>query len=444
MRVIFINLLLCWVLCLMAVVSVQAAENIAVVAESKDQSSEVEDLKEMVKMLSQRVTALEGQLAKENSPQPTQATVASTSTVMTSCQEARARAKADRVLVKSGNDRVKLTVSGQVNRGVLFADNGDTSRFFHVDNDNSSTRFKLLGVAKVTDDFKIGSNIVIQLEQNSTSNIDIVKSDAKDVITDRQLEVYFDHKKYGRLWIGKGLTASDTTSQNDLSGTPVIANAARGQVFAGGLSFVDARDPKAMGPRVKQVYDDFDGLSRQNRIRYDTPRYYGFMLGASHVNFGGSDDTQSYDVALKFAGEKNGVKLQAAAAAAHVHQKFNQYNGSLSVLFNGVSAGVTLGSANFKNEARLTRKQANMAGGKLGYQHDWFGIGKTAVAIDYAECYNLDQAKDRAKLYGAFLVQNIEAAATEVYLGWRGHHLARSDKDYQTINAVMAGARVKF
>jgi len=36
--------------------------------------------------------------------------------------------------------------------------------------------------------------------------------------TERKLEIYFDSKRLGRLWLGQGDTASNGTSEVDLSG----------------------------------------------------------------------------------------------------------------------------------------------------------------------------------------------------------------------------------
>jgi hypothetical protein len=80
--------------------------------------------------------------------------------------------KADQVGVDtrnviSGKQGVKLTVSGQVNRGLLYVDNGDQDDFFHVDNDNSSTRVRFVGSGALTDDITVGSQIEVQFESNS-------------------------------------------------------------------------------------------------------------------------------------------------------------------------------------------------------------------------------------------------------------------------------------
>ena len=41
--------------------------------------------------------------------------------------------------VVSGNDKIKLSISGQVNRGILVSEDGDQTKLFFVDNDNSSS-----------------------------------------------------------------------------------------------------------------------------------------------------------------------------------------------------------------------------------------------------------------------------------------------------------------
>ncbi len=63
--------------------------------------------------------------------------------------------------VISGKQGVKLTVSGQVNRGLLYVDNGDKDDFFHVDNDNSSTRVRFVGTGDLTEDITVGAQIEV-------------------------------------------------------------------------------------------------------------------------------------------------------------------------------------------------------------------------------------------------------------------------------------------
>lgn len=53
-------------------------------------------------------------------------------------------------------------------------------------------------------------------------------------------------------------------------------------------------------------------------------------------------------------------------------------------------------------------------------------------------------ASDEFTSYGAFVVQNIDRAGTELYLGVRNHELDRPAANFDDILAVLAGARVKF
>jgi len=70
--------------------------------------------------------------------------------------------------VFSTNPGVRLSFSGQVNRGVLFADDGEETETFFVDNDNSSTRFRFKAEGDIASNTVAGINIEIEAESNST------------------------------------------------------------------------------------------------------------------------------------------------------------------------------------------------------------------------------------------------------------------------------------
>ena len=74
--------------------------------------------------------------------------------------------------VTSGNDAVKLTLSGQVNRVSFAADDGTESNTFHSDNENSSTRWRLVGTARLDEDVTVGT--LIEQDIGQTNNSDAV------------------------------------------------------------------------------------------------------------------------------------------------------------------------------------------------------------------------------------------------------------------------------
>ena len=369
----------------------------------------LEELRRQIEILTQRIEQLEA----EQRARPQGAAPASTEG-----------------LVESGEDDIRLTLSGQVNRGVLFADNGSDSEVFHVDNDNSSTRIRFVGEGDLNDDITVGTQIEVQFESNSTADISFNQSGSAgdDNFTERKLELYFDSDRFGRVWLGQGDTASNSTSEVDLSGTGVVGYSAINDL-AGGLAFEN-------GTLIKQAYSNFDGLSRDDRLRYDTPNFGGFVVSASSV------ESDEWDGAVRFAGDIGGVRTAAAVAYADSNT-LKQLNGSASVLLpSGLNFTAAAGTRDLDAAGRDDPFFYYV---KVGQQLDVFDIGRTALAVDFAQADDVIADGDEFTSYGAFIVQNLDPVATELYLGVRNHELdAGTGPDPDDIIAVLAGARIKF
>ena len=344
--------------------------------------------------------------------------------------------------VSSGSDSVSLTLSGQVNRGLLYADDGTNSNVTHVDNDNSSTRFRLIGKGTLNEDITVGTQIEVQMESNSTANINIDGSTTGGndggSFTERKLEVFFDSKTFGRLWIGQGDTASNGTSEVDLSGTTVVAYSGiadmAGGIDFGGFDFV-AGAPIVADANIGTVFSNFDGLSRDDRIRYDTPKFAGFQLSASNA------DRKKSDVALRFSGDIGaGFKLAAAAAYAINGGTDPQINGSASILH---SSGFNLTGAYGQQDIDGSTRDPVFFYGKVGYILKGES-GSTAFSIDFASAEDVELAGDEFTSIGAAVVQKFDKIGTEIYLGVRTHELDRTAVNVDDILAVLGGARIKF
>jgi hypothetical protein len=206
--------------------------------------------------------------------------------------------------------------------------------------------------------------------------------------------------------------------------------------MAGSIRF---QEDGTTGPRVRDVFSDFDGLSRDDRIRYDTPSFEGFKFSTSHV------DGSAWDAALTYAGEISGIKTRAAIAYADADNKNNrnleQVNGSASVLFPfGLNFTLAAGQQDLEKDGR----DPSMYYAKVGYILSPFSIGSTAVSADWQLVEDRDRSGDEATTYGLALVQNIDRIATEAYVAARMYELDRRGADFDDIYAVMAGARVKF
>ena len=138
------------------------------------------------------------------------------------------------LLIIPAAQAVDFKISGQVNRAILGGDNGNNSDVKFVDNDNSSTRFRFTGSNEFDENWKVGIVWENQMESNSSSD-DSLNDDGEGVIdigsnddttdvtfTERKMEFYVEHKKFGKLTLGQGDTASNGTAEVDLSGTDVV------------------------------------------------------------------------------------------------------------------------------------------------------------------------------------------------------------------------------
>ena len=149
------------------------------------------------------------------------------------------------------------------NRALLVSEDGEQTKFFFVDNDNSSSRLRFEGTGEISDDLSVGAVLEAELQSNSTRAVSQDnESTGSASFEDRKVEVYFDSARLGRIWLGQGSTAADGASEADLSGTDVVGTSDLPD-YAGGLQFVD--DGELSGVTIGDSFDHFDG-ARDDRI----------------------------------------------------------------------------------------------------------------------------------------------------------------------------------
>ncbi|GGF26997.1 hypothetical protein GCM10011611_36260 [Aliidongia dinghuensis] len=408
--------------------------------------------------------------------------------------------------VSSGGDRLKLSVSGQVDRMEIYGNDGRSSTVRNVDNNISSSRLRFVAEGRINQNTSAGANFEAQMTPNSSSNTSLTQDSPSSVtnftptggttasntggtFTARQVEVYLQNKQWGGLRLGFGSTASYQVPENDLSGTfiatyPNVADIdggfafrQRGAALIPGTTkgtFINS-PANAFGPAVGTVYNFMDGLVRDDRIRYDTPVWNGLQLSASLVDGG------AFDVALRYAGTWEGAKfaaafgfadadgrnhaapsnpygyaaglttpgtgpLQATTIADASANESKQYSGSASVLLpSGFNLTIAGGQRDVKYTDPLGKPITPVYYyGKLGYLTKFWDFGSSAFAVDFLQNDELNFAGDTARSYGIAFEQTIDDAGLELFVA--GHHetLSRSFASYNAINIVTAGARVRF
>jgi len=415
----------------------------------KQQQAQIEQQAETIEKLRIQVEALSGQAPKPESPAPamvgkkapediTRDKIVDEATATTTA-EVKPLNQATGVM--SGNDKVNVQLYGHLNKALLYAKDGNEDNLYVVDNSNSSTRVGINGVARASDDLEAGTRIEVQFQTNPSSSVSQLAENnvGTNSFTKRWFDVYLQSKRFGEVRLGHGSTASDVTSEVDLSGTAVIGYSSV-QEMAGGQFFYDNASAALSSTQVKGVFNNMDGLGRDDRILYRTPNILGFSAKTSWISGGASD------IALGYAAKLGPVAVAAAGAYASfgsISQTVDtQINGSASAFHEtGLNLTVAAGSQDLKN---TTRNDATFWYGKIGYRQNFFDIGETGIAVDWGRNNNVAANDDQADSYGLLGVQDFKKWGSEYYLGFRNYKLDRPGTDFNDIQSVMSGVRVKF
>jgi hypothetical protein len=341
--------------------------------------------------------------------------------------------------VSSGNDRVYLAISGQINRAMNITNDGKSTKIYHVDNDASNSRVRFVGSAKINNDLGVGTRLEVSIAPDESSLVSQNNQAPGNYFNQRWAEISLTSKRYGKLSIGKGDTASNCTAESDLSKTDLIQYSGVADISSGMFFREKNGTGNLTAVKVSDAFNSGDGLSRQSRLRYDTPSFYGFSLAGSLVT------NQSSDIALTWGGEGYGFKGTGAFALSNPKLPASSllYDGSFALLNTATGLNLVISGALLE---KMTQKDRTNLYAKLGWLANLTSFGYTALGIDYTRTENAAASGDRATSVGAAVVQAFEKYATELYLQYRIYSLERAtgNQPVANMNVGTFGARVKF
>ena len=328
-----------------------------------------------------------------------------------------------------------LTFGGQINRAFLFTDDGVESNEFFVDNDNSSTRL----TARAAYDFGnyvVGALIEYEFEFSTSNGVSQLNSDISSSVSNERKFELFTNTPYGNFAYGQGDAASNGITEIDLSGTFIGNNSAVG-LIAGGQIFRNAAGGFT-GNTVGQFFSNFDGITRIERFRYDTPTFGGgFVVSAS-----AGEDSQN-DIVLRYNGKLGDFRIRSGITYAQLDDT-DRIAGAVSAFHDPTGFNVTFASGS--DDLNVAgREDPGFNYIKFGYQKkDLVPWGSTSFAIDIYD--GSDQAVNgsNSDSYSIFAVQRIDRINTEVYAGFRTFSVDAPGETFQDIDAVFIGARYRF
>jgi len=324
-------------------------------------------------------------------------------------------------------DGVEFKLSGQVSRAITSVDNGVDEDVLFVDNNNSGTRFRLTGKMDVRPGLTAGIIWETQYQDNSSGSIDIGDSDNSSTFASRKRDLWFKGG-FGKVSLGQGDGAANGTSEVDFSGTTIADYS--GQDLYDGVDFVDAA-----GTVVSSnggAFNNFDGLSRNDRVRYDTPTFgpVGVAISA------GQDKAE---VAVRYSQKlRGGSKIGAALGYVGTDDpgKDNLKQLGLSASFiaaGGFNITGAYGEQDFDTGPKSTLDPTN-AYVKVGQK-----FGSSAVSLSYTKTEDQAGANLEAERTNLAYVYNI-AKGVELFSDYEKASLdGAQDKDLFAI-----GSRIKF
>jgi hypothetical protein len=441
-------------------------------------------------------------------------------------------AELEATTARKGNRKVSLTISGQVNRSILWYDDGFRTRVLSTDNGISSSRFRLTGNARINPQLQAGfiiemdlsvggrSHQVSQIDDDGVGGAPFPAATAASVGPDgvggagdsllgiRLANWYLDHKDIGRVTVGRMNTATAGVTLVDLGGIGVIGNP-ESLNWGGGFLLRNGAGilSQNAGGTGGNTWGNMNcgtggggsyttdcgqhGSRRHDAIRYDTPTWGGFTFGIAY----GED--YFWDAALRYTAEFGGFRLAGAVGYRRIQdQEADTFNlppgastgptanthremwlGSGSILH--VATGLFVNAAFYQYEYKGTNVGEVISGTTAnrpdttfwyvagGLSQNWFGPGKTALYGEYGKTNDtitgLTAASQVAGLgatgvitdsemryWGIGVVQNIDAAAMELYLAYRNYSAdvvtngAQITGGLKDIDFIQGGARIQF
>lgn len=356
---------------------------------------------------------------------------------------------ADAVIVDTVEPEIAIAnfvLYGQLNYGLMHADDGFRDEVHFADNDNSSSRWGIKGGVPLTSWLKAGGQVEVEIEANSSARLTLHGPNQKGVINLRILDAWTEAKVASnvnvRLTYGQGKTASDGTTEQDLSGTKVIGYS-NASPIGSSIRFANATTGAITGFRVGQVFNNMDGFGRAERVRVDV-KTGPVTLASSFIN-----NSDRWDVAA-FFNRNFGDVVKVAASVSYANNDlptvtgFDQTSGSLSLLHMPTGISLT-GAAGVRNSDIAGRNDRHFYYGKIAINRSVFSnLGKTAIGIDYFETEDALVNGDDGSSYGIFAVQRIDQYNTELYALFRDYDYNRIGTPTHNVQVFMTGARVKF
>ena len=328
----------------------------------------------------------------------------------------------------TNSQAIDFKLSGQVSRMVVAPTDAVGDEVQHQDIGWSGSRFRITGEESLDSGYVIGFKLEQQLQSNpSFAGAGGDQTDGgNDDFTDNRLQDIYIKGDFGKVSMGKGDGASNGGTESDLSGT-ALSSSSNHQDNWGNYVIIDGGTADD-NVTWDSIFTMNDGISRVNRLRYDTPSLFGVAISAS------VDQGNAYEFAARYNGTVAGAKMSSAIFYVDTQDFANDaevFGLSASVLLSsGLNA--TIAWSDRDNTVAIGPDQ-NATTIKLGYK-----VGSNAFTVDYGIGERGDAEADTV----GFTYAKQLGKSTEGFVTYR--QLDADIADAESVDLAALGFRVKF
>jgi predicted porin len=337
---------------------------------------------------------------------------------------------------------LQVQLYGQVNRALMFADDGQQSKTFFVDGESSGTRFGIMGSSQIAPGLRAGARFEVEYQSNSSDSVSMLAPTSNPGFAERWFDVFIEGA-WGRVNLGQGSGAADDASTVDLSGT-ALANGVCVCDWGGSIAW---RTPSGglAGGTLGNTHSNLDFESRYDRVMYTTPVFGGFrvQVGTGQKSNAGEVNEASLWWSGKLAGTIEAAlgwseeKLNVLPGGDHNETM----GGSVSWLHtSGLNVTFAYTESSVPNVS--PSQDGTHMWGKVGYK--W---GQHAISASYGMMEDQFLVGDEGDAIGIGYVWTPMRWA-EFYVGLHQYSLDRTvagvSVDVDDIQVATVGTRIRF
>ena len=272
-----------------------------------------------------------------------------------------------------------VRVYGQLNRAVMYWDDGVSTGTYAVDNETSSSRLGVVGKHRFLGELTAGYRV--EIDSRATLSSEVSDGDPWGDLSDGAIRLrhaywYVEDNKLGRLTLGQQSPATDDITLINLGSEMNDAALHYNNNFGIWLNMGSGLITDLKWGQIAHNVDSLRGVF----ARYDTPVMKGVILSAA------AGDDGIWDVGARYKADWSPFRFAAGVGYMdNPERRFRDVRGSASLIHDptGLYASVAGGVRDDDISILGANGQAHFHYLQLGISRRWLPYGKTTLYADY-------------------------------------------------------------